>query len=474
MQTTSLMARTFTEGRGLRKPIRWAIAVFLVALLTGCATDDLVRPGEMLTKATEGVAGMMRGFVGGEDDRSLGGLEPIRGLGPMQAAAIPSDGSKFALVIGNSRYQYKALGNPGNDARSMARVLQAKGFEVDQHLDLNSARLQEAVRAFGERLGTRSGVGIVYFAGHGVEVDGENYLIPVDNDRIRDNIDVRQYGLSLNYLLDRLKAAGNPLNIVILDACRDDPYHGSSRSLTRGLRTVSSPSGTLIAFAAAPGQRASDNSRNGNGLYTQYLVKALEAPGRRIEDVFHQVRRDVVAASDGEQEPWYNASLDGIYCIGGCPAAEPPVAAASAQSVSAMPPPDPATIPKLVSTLPGGGVGMQTMGLMADAFFDYDRYVLKPAGVASLQALLADLARDGVYLKRIGLRSPFRPGSDPEGNVDQASAGRRMLAVKQFLVGKGVPEEYIELEFEEDRGSNDSPEARALLRRVEINTEVVM
>ena len=272
-------------------------------LLAGCGTTSGAQRG------TEPISG-------GAGERGLAGATDPRGLGRVETVAV-GGGAQHALVIGNSRYQHSPLRNPGNDARDMAAVLRERGFTVTLHEDLNSARFQDAVRRFGERLQSEGGTGLVFFAGHGVEVEGENFLIPVDNDRIRDPIDVRQYALSVNYLLARVEAAGNPLNVVILDACRDNPYAGSTRSLNRGLVGGVAPRGTVIAYATAPGRTADDNVRGRNGLYTEHLIQAIGS-GQRVEDVFQQVRRSVLQASGGRQEPWYNASLDGIYCIGGC------------------------------------------------------------------------------------------------------------------------------------------------------------
>ena len=247
----------------------------------------------------------------------------MRSVDPAPQPGMARDG-QYALVIGNTNYEYKRLVNPVNDARSMAELLRARGFEVDAHYDLNSTRLQEAVRAFGQRLRGNGAVGLVYFSGHGTEIDGENYLMPVDNQRIADQLDVRQYAVSLSYVLARLREADVPLKLVILDACRDDPFPDSGKSVGRGLGAFSSPNGTLIAYAAAPGKKASDNPNAANGLYTQHLLAALQQPGRRIEDVFIDVKRSVSAASNGDQEPWYNASLDSKYCLGGCESAPTP------------------------------------------------------------------------------------------------------------------------------------------------------
>lgn len=310
----------------------WLVTVCL--LLAACGSN----PGEPVARVLEGAAGVLRGGADGQrspGSADSGAVSEQRGLGRVEPV-LSDSGARYALVIGNSTYQYSPLANPGNDARAMATVLRERGFQVDQRTDLNSTQLQQAVREFSNRLRAQRGVGVVFFAGHGVEVEGENYLIPVDNARIRDAIDVRQYALSVNYLLERVQAAGSPLNVVILDACRDNPYQGSTRSLSRGLRGGGAPSGTLIAYATAPGRTADDNAGGDNGLYTAHLVEAIRT-GRRVEDVFQQVRRAVYRASNGRQEPWYNASLDGIYCIGGC--------ARTASVAAVTPSPEPAPSP---------------------------------------------------------------------------------------------------------------------------------
>lgn len=232
-------------------------------MLQGCGTTT--------TAQRSGVDAVLPGAA---SERSLADTD-ARGLSRVEAVSVTAGSAQHVLVIGNSRYQHSPLRNPGNDARDMAAVLRERGFSVMLHEDLNSTQMQEAVRRFGERLQAERGTGVVFFAGHGVEVEGENFLIPVDNDRIRDPIDVRQYALSVNYLLARVQAAGNPLNVVILDACRDNPYVGSTRSLSRGLGGGVAPNGTVIAYATAPGRTADDNARSRNGLYTEHLIQAI-------------------------------------------------------------------------------------------------------------------------------------------------------------------------------------------------------
>ena len=207
-------------------------------------------------------------------------------------AATPSDASaserRTALVIGNSDYELiSPLRNPVNDARAMARVLGDLGFEVIAKENLDRYEMKRAIRDFGRKLG-QGGVGLFYYAGHGIEVGGENFMVPLNAPiQFEDDVDVE--AVSVNLLLAKLATAANRLNIVILDACRNNPYSRSFRSSASGLATMDAPTGTYIAYAAAPGRVALDGEGN-NGLYTGELIKALPLPGLKIEDAFKRVR----------------------------------------------------------------------------------------------------------------------------------------------------------------------------------------
>jgi hypothetical protein len=230
--------------------------------------------------------------------------------------------AQLALVIGNSKYEYRPLRNPKNDAKMMANVLRQTGFEVILKTDLNYGEMKRIVRQFGQRLAASKGVGLFYFAGHGVQIKKNNYLVPINNDHISDEIDVQNGAIDVDEIVQRMEQANNGLNIVILDACRDNPFRAEnfSRSLGRGLaRTQIQADGMLIAYATSPNKTASDGLKGGNnGLYTQYLIEAIQTPGLKIEGVFKRVRQTVKTASSGEQVPWYNASLSGDFCFGGC------------------------------------------------------------------------------------------------------------------------------------------------------------
>jgi uncharacterized caspase-like protein len=185
----------------------------------------------------------------------------------------------LALVIGNERYEYNPLNNPMNDATDMAHLLKEIGFETTLKTNLNQRAMDDAIRDFGERLSKSRGLGLFYYAGHGAQVKGQNYLIPIDNNRIQYETDLEQHAVYADEILMRMEDAKTTLNIIILDACRNNPYRGE-RSLRRGLarmQSSSDSSGSIIAFATSAGRTASDYSKNGrNGLFTFYLLKNLK------------------------------------------------------------------------------------------------------------------------------------------------------------------------------------------------------
>jgi len=224
-----------------------------------------------------------------------------------------------ALVIGNRDYEYSPLRNPINDAENMADKLENMGFDVTLAKNLNRDAMNTAVQDFTKLLSeTPDDVAFFYFSGHGAQMAGQNFLIPVDNYDLKDEKDLEQHAVPAQNILAMMEDVNKGVNILILDACRDNPYEGSKKSLTRGLSRIKSPRGALIAFATAPGQTASDGD-DANGVFTGALLEVLEnAEHRRIEDVFIEVQNLVIEQTDGMQEPWYNSSLRGPFCFGGC------------------------------------------------------------------------------------------------------------------------------------------------------------
>ncbi len=248
--------------------------------------------------------------------------------------------TRVALVVGNGGYDPKnapKLPNPVNDAQSMARSLKTSGFEVQLVTDADQAAMKKAIKAFGKRLVEAGGdtVGLFYFAGHGVEDRGQNYLIPLGAE-IESEVDFHTDAVLMDWVLARMKKAGNRLNMVILDACRNNPFEGRYRGGSQGLAQMDAPSGSLIAYAAAPSQVAFDGEGE-NSPYTAALAEALVVPGLKIEDVFKRVRVAVEEATNGEQTPWENSSLRGdFYFVS--KVEEPPPPEPAPTSVTDLPP----------------------------------------------------------------------------------------------------------------------------------------
>lgn len=223
------------------------------------------------------------------------------------AAQAPGD-FRVALVIGNSAYAAAPLLNPANDARAMGDTLRGLGFSVIELRDGSKGQMADAINQLRDRLKGRQGIGMLYYAGHGVQVDLRNYMVPVDA-RLRSSADVPAQSVDVGQVIDAFKLAGNRMNIVVLDACRDNPFGGATTG--RGLAPLDAPSGTFLAYATAPGNVAEDgDAKSGNGLYTQYLLLELKKPMARIEDVFKRVRFAVRKASAGRQIPWESTSLE--------------------------------------------------------------------------------------------------------------------------------------------------------------------
>ena len=230
---------------------------------------------------------------------------------------------RTALVIGNAAYELGVLRNSVHDASDMATTLRQLGFEVTLLRDAARRPMLEAIDLFSRQL-RQGGVGLFYFAGHGVQVSGENYLIPVDA-RIGREQDVPYEAVPVGRILGGLEDADNQLNILILDACRDNPFARQWRSSQRGLAALQAARGSLIAYATAPGAIASDGDGR-NGLYTMYLLQHMTTPGLSVEHFFKKVREGVVKATKGRQTPWESSLLIGDFFFA-------PQAASNAEAV---------------------------------------------------------------------------------------------------------------------------------------------
>jgi len=229
------------------------------------------------------------------------------------ASNIPAFiGKRLALVVGNANYRVRPLMNSRNDADDVSRALKGSGFEVIDVRDGSLSQMRTAVRLFGDKLLTND-VGLVYYSGHGIEVKGRNYFIPVNADIQRED-EIADQGLDVALILEKMNTAQRSVNIMIVDACRDDPFGRSFRSSSRGLATMEAPRGTIIAYATSPGKVASDGDpRERNSPYTKHLLRAMQAPNKPIEQVFKEVRRAVQDETKNQQTPWENTSLSGDF-----------------------------------------------------------------------------------------------------------------------------------------------------------------
>ncbi|HSV55396.1 MAG TPA: caspase family protein [Burkholderiaceae bacterium] len=223
--------------------------------------------------------------------------------------ASPLANERIALVIGNSAYIWSPLANPRNDAESMAALLESAGFRVDKQLDTDLTSLRAAVDRFGRAArAPEVKFGLFYYAGHGVQQNWHNYLVPIDG-RPRSGKEVPEKTVDISSLIDYLEHAQGRNFLVILDACRDDPFAGTYVPDSKGLSQFDAPVGSLLAYATGPGTVALDGDGS-NGLYTSNLLRELSVRDARLEEAFKRVRLNVRLASRGRQIPWESTSLE--------------------------------------------------------------------------------------------------------------------------------------------------------------------
>ena len=262
---------------------------------------------------------------------TLGRIGAVAMLCALSAAAgaydIVSGENRLALVIGNATYRTAPLRNPVNDAQAVAAVLKVLGFQVIIRENASQREMLDGLREFAQRA-SKNQVRLLFYAGHGVQIKGRNYLMPVDAEAQSEE-EIAQKGADVTELLERLGTLSSGLNLIVLDACRTNPFSiapsqlaDSRRFRTRGLAPQSvglaplqAPSGTLIAFSTAPGSVAIDNPLQKNSVYTKHLLESLRTPGLPIERMFKQVRVAVAQETQQQQVPWETSSLMGEFCF---------------------------------------------------------------------------------------------------------------------------------------------------------------
>ena len=252
---------------------------------------------------------------------------------------------RTALVIGNSDYKLMPLTNPENDAEDIASKLKTLGFEVMFEKNRSQSETKSLIRKFGQKLKQKGGVGLFFYAGHGLQIDGKNYLVPVDFNAAAA-YEVADAAIDANLITGAMEEAANPMNIILLDACRDNPFPRKNRSGSRGLARMDSASGTIIAYSTGPGDVAADGEGR-NSPYTSNLLKYMGTPGLTIEQVFKRVRVGVEDSTGGRQLPWETSSLRGDFYF------ESSQAQNALPAVSALPPisKNPAQVPAITQPI---------------------------------------------------------------------------------------------------------------------------
>lgn len=338
--------------------------------------------------------------------------------------------SRLALLIGNAAYRMAPLLNPVNDVRLMERVLMEAGFTVLKAENASVREMRRLVREFGERLKREGGVGLFYFAGHGVQWRGENFLIGTDAD-IRHEDEVADESVNASVVFEKMQGAGNRLNLIVLDACRTNPFANRGRSMAAGLAVSNAPRGSLVAFSTAPGSIAFDGT-GANSIYTEQLARAITLPGLPVEEVFKRVRAAVRQATADQQVPWENTSLEGQFyfrpVLAAAPAAAPgPSANAAAPSI---PPnaPSPGRVGQVIGTLQwldasGGAMPPEPVSVVSA---DAERVVYSTGDVVALDGRLLQ-ARIGQVVLRLRSgelwRFPLQDGARGQAEVERVGAG---------------------------------------------------
>jgi formylglycine-generating enzyme required for sulfatase activity len=396
---------------------------------------------------------------------------PVLLAGILSASAVAAD-KRVALVVGNSAYRnVTRLDNPANDAKLLSETLRSLGFTLvggGAQLDLDKASFDRTVQAFGAQL-AGADVGLFYYAGHGVQVRGENYLIPVDANPTKE-ADVDFQMLDTNLVLRQMEGAGTRLNIVILDACRNNPFGGRGlavgraqdgdntrmRAATGGLAQMQAPEGTLISFATQPGNVAQDGA-DGNSPYARALADTIRKPGIGIFDAFNQVGLLVKRATGGAQQPWVSSSpIDGTFYFA-------PSAGAAAASVASGPAAD-----EIAWNYLKGTTDVGALRRFADEFPSGTHKSEAEARIAALEqekrvaALTPPVATTAppTLVAPVGPLPPERERAlKPKDSFKECEGCPAMITMPAGSFTMGSPASELQ------RGSDEGPQQEVVIRR---------
>jgi uncharacterized caspase-like protein len=337
---------------------------------------------------------------------------------------VPKSAPRLALVIGNANYvKVGRLANPANDARLIAEELTELGFEVTEKVDRDLKGMSDDIEDFARRIRERGPdtVSVLYYAGHGLETDSVNYLVPVNAD-IKRKSDVAPSSLSVKRVADRLSTAGNQLNILILDACRDNPFpEAVAPSGIVGLVPMGAVYGVFIASSTGSGKTAFDGE-DGHSPYTKALADAITTPGEKLEDVFKSVRRQVRLATGEAQIPWESTSLERDFYFVPPP---PPPSPAAQLLAAAKETGNAALFDLLIERFPDSAEAKEAGPIVAKL---RDAQAGAPAGVSSSAALVLARARQARTPEAYDLVASLFPDA-PEAEEARAAAARLREAI---------------------------------------------
>jgi hypothetical protein len=339
----------------------------------------------------------------------------------------PAD-QRVALVIGNSNYQTAPkLTNPGNDAQSVAQLLNSAGFEVIQATDLTRSDMVRAVQDFSDKVAVRGpgAVAMIYYAGHGVQLAGENYLLPVDA-KISSPSDLAGNSLRLVDVMGTLESIPSRMRIVVLDACRNNPFP-EINDAGRGLAIVDAPRGSIVGYSTAPGMEAQDGDGN-HSPYTSAFLNVAREPNLPIEQLFKRVRLEVNNTTNGRQTPWESSSLTSDFYFFGDTA------------VAATRAPDRSPIIQTASNLPSRSVRQAYDYVLSEGSPEYYQEFIRlyphDPLCDRIRVLLGNLLLAKAWHKAVLANSPvaYKAFQDSYGNSPYAKA-----ALKLQVQPKAVP-----------------------------------
>lgn len=333
-----------------------------------------------------------------------------------QTAAPASATRRVALVIGNGQYAQAPLANPENDARLVGSTLKALGFEVDLQLNLKAREFKRVLRDFGRRMDDDESASVFFYAGHGMQIDRRNYLLPVDVN-LRDEGEVKDESIDIeDALLARIDRVRPRARIFIIDACRDNPFTtapagstgGATRSVRvgRGLAEMAAP-GALIAFSAAPGRTAEDGPPGTNSIYSRHLAQEMRGEGVEVEEMLKNVRVKVLRDTQERQIPWVNTSMVVNFVFN--PGAGALAAAAATRSST-----PPAAAPRAPAAVADSGRRTLRLAVRAERSLNTDR----AQAPASLAVRVYQL-RDGAAFQRASFDALY--------DHDEATLGAALL-----------------------------------------------